>query len=126
MLRGRVLLDGLHRPEAARDLLAGVTRRFPRSAEAWYYLGRAHAARLKADDSLAAFKQAVARQASPVRVLGPAECPVFKLNNFYRFHFQLQSENSGRLHEVLREVLAVAKPPHAVEFQVDVDPYNML
>jgi primosomal protein N' (replication factor Y) len=79
-----------------------------------------------ADQLAGAFKQAVARQASPVRVLGPAECPVFKLNNFYRFHFQLQSENSGRLHEVLREVLAVAKPPHAVEFQVDVDPYNML
>jgi primosomal protein N' (replication factor Y) len=79
-----------------------------------------------ADQLAGAFKQAVARQASPVRVLGPAECPVFKLNNYYRFHFQLQSENSGRLHEVLREVLAVAKPPHAVEFQVDVDPYNML
>ncbi len=84
-----------------------------------------------ADQLAGAFKQAVARQAgrpgaAPVRVLGPAECPVFKLNGFYRFHFQLQSENSGRLHEVLREVLAVAKPPHAVEFQVDVDPYNML
>jgi primosomal protein N' (replication factor Y) len=79
-----------------------------------------------ADQLAGAFKQAVARQASPVRVLGPAECPVFRLNNYYRFHFQLQSENSGRLHEVLREVLAVAKPPHGVEFQVDVDPYNML
>ncbi|OWK40223.1 replication restart helicase PriA [Fimbriiglobus ruber] len=61
-----------------------------------------------------------------VRVLGPAECPVFKLNDYYRFHFQLQSENSGQLHEVLREVLAVAKPPYGVEFQVDVDPYSML
>ena len=61
-----------------------------------------------------------------VRVLGPAECPVFKLNSYYRFHFQLQAEASGDLHEVLREVLAVAKPPHGVEFQVDVDPYNML
>ena len=85
-----------------------------------------------ADQLAGAFKQAVARSANrpggagPVRVLGPAECPVFKLNNYYRFHFQLQSENSGRLHEVLREVLAVAKPPHGVEFQVDVDPYNML
>jgi primosomal protein N' (replication factor Y) len=85
-----------------------------------------------ADQLAGAFKQAVARSANhpggsgPVRVLGPAECPVFKLNNYFRFHFQLQSENSGRLHEVLREVLAVAKAPHGVEFQVDVDPYNML
>jgi primosomal protein N' (replication factor Y) len=27
---------------------------------------------------------------------------------------------------VLRNVLAVARPPSGVEFQVDVDPYNML
>jgi primosomal protein N' (replication factor Y) (superfamily II helicase) len=61
-----------------------------------------------------------------VRVLGPAECPVFKLKNFYRFHFQLQAESSGHLHQVLREVLSVAKPPHNVEFQVDVDPFSMM
>jgi primosomal protein N' (replication factor Y) (superfamily II helicase) len=61
-----------------------------------------------------------------VRVLGPAECPVFKLNDYYRFHFQLQAESSGTLHQVLREVLTVAKPPHGVEFQVDVDPFSMM
>jgi len=59
-------------------------------------------------------------------VLGPAECPVFKLHDFYRFHFQLQAQNSGELHDVLREVLAVTKPQHGVEFQVDIDPMNML
>ena len=65
--------------------------------------------------------------ASPiVRILGPAECPVFRLNNFYRFHFQVQSADSGVLHDVLRTVLTVAKPPANVEFQVDVDPFNML
>ncbi len=63
---------------------------------------------------------------APVRLLGPAECPVFRLKNFYRFHFQLQSESSGMLHDVLRTVLAVAKPPSNIEFQVDVDPYNMM
>jgi primosomal protein N' (replication factor Y) len=67
-----------------------------------------------------------ARQALAVRVLGPAECPVFRLNNFYRFHFQVQSADSAMLHEVLRTVLAVARPPHGVEFQVDVDPFSML
>lgn len=60
------------------------------------------------------------------RLLGPAECPVFKLNNFYRFHFQIQSESSAVLHDVLRTVLTVAKPPSGVEFQVDIDPYSML
>jgi primosomal protein N' (replication factor Y) len=62
----------------------------------------------------------------PVRLLGPAECPVFRLNSFYRFHFQVQSESSAVLHEVLRNVLAVARPPANVEFQVDIDPYSML
>jgi primosomal protein N' (replication factor Y) len=82
-----------------------------------------------------AFREAISRltrrsmipaNTAPVRVLGPAECPVFKLNTFYRFHFQLQSMVSGDLHDVLREVLAVAKPPSGVEFQVDIDPFSML
>ena len=78
-------------------------------------------------DSLAgAFVEAVKRAGAPVRVLGPAECPVFKLNDFYRFHFQLQSGNSAAMHRVLREVFAAAKPPSSVEFQVDVDPYSMM
>jgi primosomal protein N' (replication factor Y) (superfamily II helicase) len=64
--------------------------------------------------------------APPIRLLGPAECPVFRLNNFYRFHFQVQSDSSAILHDVLRTVLAVAKPPSNVEFQVDIDPYSML
>jgi primosomal protein N' (replication factor Y) len=51
---------------------------------------------------------------------------VFRLNNFYRFHFQVQSESSAVLHDVLRTVLALAKPPSNVEFQVDIDPYSML
>ncbi|MDB5307084.1 MAG: priA [Gemmataceae bacterium] len=89
-----------------------------------------------ADQLAAAFKEAMRRvggtspqpvpASPPIRLLGPAECPVFRLNNFYRFHFQVQSENSAQLHEVLRTVLAVARPPGGVEFQVDVDPHNML
>lgn len=83
-----------------------------------------------ADTLAGAFKESVARAAhrhgTPVRVLGPAECPVFKLKGYYRFHFQMQSDNSGLLHSVLREVLTVCKPPHGVEFQVDIDPYSML
>ncbi len=62
----------------------------------------------------------------PVRVLGPAECPVFRLNNYYRFHFQVQSADSAVLHAVLRDVLALAKPPHGVEFQVDIDPFSIM
>jgi primosomal protein N' (replication factor Y) len=62
----------------------------------------------------------------PLRLLGPAECPVFRLNKYFRYHFQVQSTSPGLLHEVLREVLAVVRVPSNVEFQIDVDPYNML
>ncbi len=61
-----------------------------------------------------------------IRLLGPAEAPVFRLNGYYRFHFQLQSPSAAQLHRVLREVLAVVRPPAGVEFQTDVDPFNML
>jgi len=79
-----------------------------------------------ADELAAAFQEAIKRVSAEVRLLGPAECPVFKLKNFYRFHFQVQSASSGALHDCIRTVLAIAKPPSGVEFQVDVDPYNML
>jgi primosomal protein N' (replication factor Y) (superfamily II helicase) len=63
---------------------------------------------------------------STVRVLGPAEAPVFRLNKFFRYHFQLQAASSSVLHEVLKDVLATIRPPTHVEFQVDVDPVSML
>ncbi|HLW68366.1 MAG TPA: primosomal protein N', partial [Gemmataceae bacterium] len=62
----------------------------------------------------------------PVRLLGPAEAPVFRLNNYFRYHFQLQSASPALLHQVLREVLTAVRPPNNVESQLDVDPYNML
>jgi primosomal protein N' (replication factor Y) (superfamily II helicase) len=82
-----------------------------------------------ADTLAGAFREAMRkpdRQAPGLRLLGPAACPVYRLNTYYRYHFQLQSASPGLLHNVLREVLAVAKPPSKVEFQVDVDPFNML
>jgi primosomal protein N' (replication factor Y) len=90
------------------------------------------AARAFADTLAGAFQHALRqldRKAQPmpaVRLLGPAEAPVFRLNNYYRFHFQVQSASPAALHQVLREVLAIARAPHGVEFQVDVDPYNMM
>jgi len=90
------------------------------------------AAEAFAETLAGAFHEAARRAAkhttgsTPVRILGPAECPVFKLKGFFRFHFQLQSDQSGLLHAVLREVLHTCKPPSQVEYQVDVDPYSML
>jgi primosomal protein N' (replication factor Y) len=61
-----------------------------------------------------------------VRILGPAEAPVFRLKGYYRFHFQLQSASAAALHQLLRRVLPTVRPPNGVEFTLDVDPFNML
>ncbi len=63
---------------------------------------------------------------SGVRLLGPAEAPVFRLKGYYRFHFQLQSPSPATLHQVLRAVLPTLRAPSGVEFTLDVDPFNML
>jgi primosomal protein N' (replication factor Y) len=64
--------------------------------------------------------------APELRLLGPAEAPVFRLKGYYRYHFQLQSASPGTLHQVLRAVLPAVRPPSGVEFTLDVDPFNML
>jgi primosomal protein N' (replication factor Y) (superfamily II helicase) len=74
-----------------------------------------------------AFKNLLSKPSQEsLRLLGPAECPVFRLNGFYRFHFQFQSSSSVRLHQVIREVIAVVKVPYDVECQIDIDPFSML
>jgi primosomal protein N' (replication factor Y) len=64
--------------------------------------------------------------AAPLRLLGPAEAPVFRLKGYYRFHFQLQSPSPGSLHQLLRKVVGTVRPPNGVDFTVDVDPQDML
>jgi primosomal protein N' (replication factor Y) len=62
----------------------------------------------------------------PVRVLGPAEAPVFRLKGYFRYHFQLQSPSSGTLHQLLRAVLPTVRPPAGIEFLLDIDPFHMM
>jgi primosomal protein N' (replication factor Y) len=61
-----------------------------------------------------------------VRLLGPAEAPVFRLKGHFRYHFQLQSPSAGHLHQLLRSVLPHLRCPTGVEFTLDIDPFNML
>jgi primosomal protein N' (replication factor Y) len=79
-----------------------------------------------ADAFRAALKPADDAAPPEVRLLGPAEAPVFRLKGFYRYHFQLQSPSAGSLHQVLRRVMPSLNPPTGVEITLDVDPFNML
>jgi primosomal protein N' (replication factor Y) len=76
----------------------------------------------------AAFQEAKSQlpAGGEVRLLGPAEAPVFRLKGYFRFHFQMQSASSAALHQLLRQVLPTLRAPSGVELTVDVDPYNML
>jgi primosomal protein N' (replication factor Y) len=145
---GRVLVQ-TYNPEhpcialaAAHDYIGFATRELAERNTHGYppyqRLARVIVRSLKAEDAAAfadklacAFRAAVARlTAAPgspaVRVLGPAEAPVFRLKNYFRFNFQIQSPSAGLLHQVLREVLATTRSPRGVEYQVDVDAYNMM
>jgi primosomal protein N' (replication factor Y) len=66
------------------------------------------------------------RGGGELRLLGPAEAPIFRLKNYYRFHFQLQSPSSAALHQVLRSVIPTVRPPHGVDLTVDIDPQDMI
>ncbi|MFO0795932.1 MAG: primosomal protein N' [Gemmataceae bacterium] len=121
---------------AAQELVHRKQHKYPpfeRMARLIVRSEKEEAAGAFADTLAGAFQSALATHArgsdgkpAPVRLLGPAECPVFRLKNFYRFHFQVQADSSAALHDVLRAALATARPPSGVEFQVDIDPYSML
>ena len=72
-----------------------------------------------------ALKTLAAQGVGDVRLLGPAEAPVFRLKGYYRYHFQLQSPSPGALHKALRAVMPTLSPPSGVEVAVDVDPSSM-
>jgi primosomal protein N' (replication factor Y) len=61
-----------------------------------------------------------------LRILGPAEAPVFRLKNLYRYHFQIQSADPKLLHQLLRQVLNSHRFPSGVESALDIDPLTML
>jgi primosomal protein N' (replication factor Y) len=80
-----------------------------------------------ADRLAGAFRVALEKQTSVegVRLLGPAEAPIFRLKGYYRFHFQVQSASSAILHDVLRRAVPVVRPPRGVELTIDIDPQDM-
>ena len=65
-------------------------------------------------------------QPNDLRILGPAEAPVFRLKGYHRYHLQLQSASAGLLHQLLRAVMPTLRVPHGVEYTIDVDPLNMM
>ncbi|MSR30045.1 MAG: primosomal protein N' [Gemmataceae bacterium] len=61
-----------------------------------------------------------------LKILGPAQAPVFKLNELHRYHIQIHCDNHHYLHQLLWESLGPLKPSNSVEWIIDIDPCNLL
>jgi len=73
------------------------------------------------------FRAATLKLASSVRLLGPAPAPITRLQNNFRYHFQLAADGIEPIQQLWRSVIATGKLalPKDVEFTVDVDPINL-
>jgi primosomal protein N' (replication factor Y) len=60
-----------------------------------------------------------------IKVLGPAPCPITKLQSNYRFHFLLSAADLNTVRILWRELRPTLPTDRSVEFVVDVDPINL-
>ncbi len=75
----------------------------------------------------ASLADGVRRELTPeVKLLGPAEAPLKKLEGYYRWHLQLLSPLASRLHDLIRRAIMPAPPPANVDVTIDVDPSSVL
>jgi primosomal protein N' (replication factor Y) (superfamily II helicase) len=70
-------------------------------------------------------RDVVEKRGLQIRVLGPAPCPVARLQSNYRFHFLLASSDLDALRALWRELRPQLPTDRNVDFVVDVDPLNL-
>jgi primosomal protein N' (replication factor Y) (superfamily II helicase) len=62
----------------------------------------------------------------PLKILGPAPAPLFRLRNRFRFQILLKSASLQGLHETLQFVTHLQGQVKALKVQIDMDPYNLM
>jgi primosomal protein N' (replication factor Y) len=67
-----------------------------------------------------------AGDASGIRVLGPAPCPIARLRDRFRWHLQVHGPDGAALRDLVRRATASAQTPDSVAWIIDVDPVDML
>lgn len=70
-----------------------------------------------------------ARNAPDVKILGPVTCPMEKLNNQYRYHIILKSQNVSAILKVMNTVkdfFKADKNSRNLHIELDLDPTNMI
>ena len=64
-----------------------------------------------------------------VEILGPAQAPLYKIQNRYRWHFLLKCTDTTQLREIIKQSLANVPPSVTrsdVDVVVDIDPMSVL
>ncbi len=60
-----------------------------------------------------------------VELLGPSECPIYKIKNRFRFQMVLKSKNISLLHGLSKGIYGeISKQKSNIRIQLDIDPYN--
>ena len=59
-------------------------------------------------------------------VIGPAECPIFKISMNYRFQVLLKGQNINALQDAAKKLLYEYSHPQTVYIECDVDPVSLM
>ena len=78
-----------------------------------------------AEELATACRKVAASQSTPVRVLGPAPCPVARSHGQFRYHFQMLSAEVEAIRALWLTAFAKYSSRKGVELAVDVDPLNL-
>lgn len=71
------------------------------------------------------FRAEIASLSLPIKLIGPAPCPITRLRGQHRFHFQMSTGSTETFQILWRDVSRNIKLPEGVEFMIDVDPLDM-
>ncbi len=61
-----------------------------------------------------------------VKILGPAQAPIFKLRHQFRYRILVKTTKDTALQKLLAEWVLTQHPPSGVRVQIDIDPYSFM
>ena len=80
----------------------------------------------KATDIAEKLKEMVKPEKYYFEILGPAPAPVTKIDNLFRWHILLKSQDAAYIRQAIQHVAEALRPSQGVQAIVDIDAYAML
>ena len=80
----------------------------------------------KATDIAEKLKEMVKPEKYYFEILGPAPAPVTKIDNLFRWHILLKSQDAAYIRQAIQYAAEVLRPSQGVQAIVDIDAYAML